>query len=383
MLPAFFMTQPFHGSPYAENLPATLRAREDLNMANPDCPLLFCVLAMLLGPSVTALSGDSLVTILQPSDVRPRRDSNYNDGKLSGPWLSDLQIHDGLLLLGDGYGGLWYSTDGARWFRGKTTQRGVRRSMQNAPVRSINASDNGTVLATFLGGGPRSALAPPGAPDRQRAPVARSTNGIDWDVRTLPESCGVHFSATDGDGTWIIPGCENRILVSADDGLTWSVRTPGIPATIAAPGYVDGTWVVGTGGLLGSGTDADRGIYYSSDLVTWTQALSFPGAAKRIVNVEGRLILLGVNQLVASSVDGVHWRQHHSAAGAPVLQAAARHPKYGYTLGGEQCILMHSQDLDVWTTTYVGGARCAGEVVGIAMHPDAGRVLATMAEWSK
>lgn len=312
------------------------------------------------------------------TNLAPQRDPEFTKGGHSGFWLSDLQYHNGRWLLGDGLGGLWHSVDGLAWERGQTRANSRPRSMQNAPVRSLNPSANGTVVATFLSGGGLSDKTESDKVAGMRAPVARTTDGVHWEVHTVPKSCGAHFAATNGNGTWVIPMCAiGFVRLSADDGKTWEVHNTGVPARFEALGYLNGVWVAGTARVQAEAGSSLRGIYYSYDLSTWTKALSIPVHAKRTLVLNGHLVMTGGNGYLATSPDGVHWTQRRpSARGQPVMQAGIHHPEYGYIVGGEQCAIMYSTDLVTWTYGYLGATPCAGELTGLAVSPD-GQVLAT------
>lgn len=321
------------------------------------------VLSMLIAGPNLPLRADP-AWILSPTNIVPLPDFLYENGAFSGPWIGDLQYFDGQWLAGDGRGGIWYSSDTIRWQRAIITEQGQARRMQNAPVRSLNRGHNGTYLATFLAGGEmripwlQRML---GMPSRQRAPVARSTDGKHWRVREVPRSCGIHFSATNGQGTWIAQGCEDNLLVSRDDARSWSQLPTGLPPRLQAHGYFDGVWVVG------AGRGEEGGIYYSSNLKTWTKAMDLPPkvAAKRSLVLNGHIIMTGSRGFVASSENGVHWTQRTGSKDAgPAMRAGVWHSQLGYILGGSGGTLMYSKDLVHWRcTTLAIGTRITGMAV--------------------
>lgn len=308
-----------------------------------------------------------------PINVVPLPSPLYADGPYSGAWPGDIQYADGLWLMGDGRGGLWHSRDGIFWKRASVTENGEPRNMQNAPARAIQRGTNGTYLATFLGGG---GLAWPqvqqllGMTARRRAPIARSTDGRHWDVRPLPESCGIHFSATDGDGTWIAQGCESRLLVSTDDGRHWSALETGLPSPLNAHAHKDGVWVVG------AGKGPEGGIYHSRDLVRWRKALDFPEGVtpKRTLTLNGRLVMAGSRRFIASSQNGSDWRVRYLAAGkGATMRAGVWHPTKGYILAGSRGQAMYSQDMETWSCGTIG---IGTQITGMAIS-EAGDVLAS------
>lgn len=301
-----------------------------------------------------------------PINVVPLPDPLYRDGPFSGAWPGDLQHYDGRWLMGDGRGGIWHSRDGMLWQRASLVEHGRPRRMQNAPVRSINRGDNGTYMAAYLGGGglawPRVQRAL-GMEARRRAPIARSTDGVRWEVRPLPESCGIHFTATDGEGTWIAQGCDSRLLVSADDGRSWSVRETGLPAPLNAHAHQEGRWVVG------AGRGSEGAIYYSTDLARWHKAIDLPTGVlpKRTLRLNGRLVMTGTRRFIASSTDGATWNTRYLEPGTGVtMRAGVWHPSVGYILVGSRGQAMYSPDLVTWSCSTVG---LGTQLTGMAIAP--------------
>lgn len=318
------------------------------------------------------IPGKDPVWVPQVVNAVPLPDPQYQLGP-SGAWLGDIHYLDGKWIMGDSFGGIWNSSNAMNWTSAVFTVDGQPRSLQNAPVRSINRSSNGTYIATFLSGG-APILPGVGIPDNTpRAPIARSTDGVNWDVRPVPSPCGIHFSATDGNGTWIAQGCSNEILLSVDDGMTWTARSTGLPAVrLQAHGYINGVWVLASG-VPGAG----ESIYYSTDLLSWTEALPLPLPTifpKRTFSLNGHLIMTGSRHFVATSSDGINWTvRFWTSQPGPVIQAGVWHPTFGYILTGEDGVAMYSTDLSTWSCGLIGPAL---EVVGMAMSPS-GEVYAS------
>lgn len=317
---------------------------------------------------------EKLVWRPHDTNVTPSLDPRFERGPASYPWAGDMQHHDGRWIMGDGFGGIWHSEDGKHWHEALfITPEGDARPTQNAPVRSINISANGTMLATFLGGGRVAEAHRDETKRHQSAPVAYSRKGHIWIVVELPESCGPHFSATDGDGTWIVQGCENRLLVSEDDGRSWEAKETGIPGRIQAQGYINGVWISANTG------PTDPGIYASRDLENWNRVAEIPGriGAKRTVTTGDVAMLLGSSMYVATSRDGLQWTTRHavepgSRADNPL--AALHHPNYGHIVGCRNGSLMYSRDLEHWHHTRIPGQLTG--LVGMGVN-DAGTILAS------
>lgn len=300
------------------------------------------------------------------TDFRPAPDPMFNNGAFSGPYALSAVLVDGLYSLGDGTGGFWWSTNLRHWEKGEIRRDDQVASGQNAPIRHIEYSPGtGTYIATTLGGGSRSTLGvtsgATGVTEGHTDGFYRSTDGKTWDAIIAPEACGIHYSATNSNGTWIAPGCGTDLLVSTDDGLTWQTQPTNIDVDthirVRGMGYHNGLWIVSAGTSYTGG-----GIFTSTDFATWTLRYPFPTPApglqgrqgKRFYSLGNGEIALGGSQLsVITSSDGINWTLRHeytdsSRPMASLAQAGTWHPKYGYLFGGNGNQMIYSQDGASW-----------------------------------
>lgn len=315
--------------------------------------------------STAGLNNSDFYWVNYPNTFVPVPDLNYNQGTLSGPYPLSMNYHDGLYTMGDGNGGLWWSDNSVLWTKADVFVGNQARSLQNAPVRSITRSANGTYIASTLGGGGVSEVgALTGATEKGRTPFLRSLDGKTWQAHNPPTpNCGMHYTATDGAGTWIAAACGSELLVSYDDGVTWVFKPTGLSQNaLRGMGYFNGMWFI----TAGSGAPGinQGGIYSSTDLGSWTLRSGFPvrppgnGSviAKKFVTTNGKLIMLGTYHTVMGSNDGVTWSvMQTSPTGLPydasaILQGGRWHPKFGYMFGGTMNVVDYSADGINWTT---------------------------------
>ena len=91
-------------------------------------------------------------------------------------------------------------------------------------------------------------------------PVMYSTNGVDWQLATVPTNNSTWYAVTHGNDTFVAVGSSGVNMVS-QDGITWSINAPAAPNT---------TWnavTFGNGRFVAVGTNGAN--MWSADGVTW------------------------------------------------------------------------------------------------------------------
>lgn len=128
--------------------------------------------------------------------------------------------------------------------------------------------------------------------------IRYSTDGTNW--RAVAANVTTNFwGITYVNSMFIAYGAS--VLVTSPDGLSWTVRVA--PSqTITCIAYNAGTYVVGTG-------NATNGIYYSTDLLTWTQtAATTTGGVNALIYANSLFVAaIGNLSTLATSSDGITW----------------------------------------------------------------------------
>ena len=148
--------------------------------------------------------------------------------------------------------------------------------------------------------------------------VYRSTNGAaagGFSEVTIPDqsSDAIYSIAANGSGKFVT-GQEDRLLISTDDGATWSSSTPFTAETINGVAYTNSTWIVtytksGESNLFAR-TAAD------SDLTTWSSEVDLgivkpanadgnfdPRARANIAAADGRVVIVPNKQTEIARLD--------------------------------------------------------------------------------
>ncbi|MFD2837928.1 hypothetical protein ACFS3C_19210 [Azotobacter vinelandii] len=135
---------------------------------------------------------------------------------------------------------------------------------------------------------------------------------------------------TSGAGVWIATGPAGGISRSTNGGVTWTAVTSGVTATLGQPSYGGGKWVIpyATNKVLIS---ADDGASWTDTTVQGSFSFSATG---KTAYLNGAFVYSDLSTKLYRSTDGVNWSDVGDTArgGRDIYQiargrpGAARHP---------------------------------------------------------
>jgi hypothetical protein len=191
---------------------------------------------------------------------------------------------------------------------------------------------------------------------KQRSLALAVANWTDR-VTAGPTTQGLQGVASDGAGTQVLVGNAGVIQSSADDGATWTSRTPGsaYAGNFAGVAYGGGKFVA-----LGTGT-----IQTSPDGITWTQqSAGGAGTAFGLNYANGLWIATWSSGLIWTSPDGITWTPR---TGVNATASCAGYGTSLYLTAGT-AVIQTSPDGITWTARTIGsnGGAYAGTFWGLA-----------------
>jgi len=166
--------------------------------------------------------------------------------------------------------------------------------------------------------------------------ILTSTDGVNWTGRGTSIFTAYGTSAYYHDGLWVAGGVGINCLAYSNDGINWTGLGTSLMSNCFKVIYADDKWVaVGSGGSNTILTSVDgvnwtgmgyfnstngiafgdgvwvsattSGLFYSSDLTTWTSATSTITNAESVVWINDKFLAIGSTGEIQSSPDGVIW----------------------------------------------------------------------------
>jgi photosystem II stability/assembly factor-like uncharacterized protein len=129
--------------------------------------------------------------------------------------------------------------------------------------------------------------------------ILTSQDGITWTQRTSGVTRDLQ-DACYGDGIWVVVG-NNGIILTSPDGITWTPRTSGTTDMLRSVCYGDGIWVaVGNVGL----------ILTSPDGINWTQRTSGVTGTLMGITYHNNVFAAsgyGTGVILTSTNNGIDW----------------------------------------------------------------------------
>lgn len=190
-----------------------------------------------------------------------------------------------LVSVADG-GQIWVSADAKNWVQPS--------SLPNDLSQNLNSIVFGNGVFVAVG--------------NEGTIVRGTTSGDSWSsAQSGLAQDDYLIDVTFGNGVFVAV-CLNKIIISADGGITWIDETPS---------EASGFWSVSfTNGRFFTGTDASI-LYTSTDGINWSEPISVPGFEDEsgVVSVAfGNGVYLVVDDLgnMASSTDGYEWAKMFS-----------------------------------------------------------------------
>jgi photosystem II stability/assembly factor-like uncharacterized protein len=203
------------------------------------------------------------------------------DSSAYGP-LSDVSYTGSAGTIGSfvavgGYGSVLTSDDGSTW---------VPHDVP-ASLRSVSAHDS-TLVAVGM-----------------RGSVFRSTDKVNW-LPIAGQTRADLNRVAHGLGRFIAVGDNGTILLSQDDGQSWSRQDSGTTEELRGVAFGDSRFVV---------VSVEGQILTSADGTTWTPGVSWLDPSLYSVHYSSLIpgfIALGGEGRIYTSLDGSTWRQRHS-----------------------------------------------------------------------
>jgi hypothetical protein len=156
------------------------------------------------------------------------------------------------------------------------------------------------------------------------------------------------------------PTSTGTTLLVSSDGLSWSSRTMRLAgnSTNAATSvaYNAGTYVISYDGAL----------FYSSDLITFTQATSAPtGQYNKVIYAGGQFVAVAFGGTIVTSTNGITWTTQTSPSNQyfDVIYANGIYVAYG-NFGSGSTNLVTSTNGVTWDTRFVGSGTAWQVVFG-------------------
>lgn len=276
------------------------------------------------------------------------------------------------VVLGGSHGILASSDDSGQTWRSAT----LSRSLENAHVTDI-AHAGGTWIAVT--GVPGQVLS--GAPQNRTVFALRSTDGAGWTV--TPGVLGGSTQNTlmavagDGQGRWVAGSYFGRVITSADDGRSWTTRTPApTDVTVSGVAWFNGRFYAAHHNRA---TGGSRIISSADGGATWSPGaqLAFNTDAMKVLN--GRLFAMGDRNGVASTANGTAWTTHQISAPTRRLSvdAGVYTSSKGYTFLGEAGIILQSRTLATWVEGSLPLDQYAMDAVPVPSNPNRLLVVTT------
>jgi hypothetical protein len=131
--------------------------------------------------------------------------------------------------------------------------------------------------------------------------MVTSTNGTNWTILPTVGLSTYWYDVAYGNGTWIAVVSRNTIVISTDNGLTWTVKTLGTSAWHVIT-YVNERWIA-----LGK----DGGIATSTDGISWSIQEVGLDPWYEVAYGHGMWIVVGYNadgySNIVISTNGTNW----------------------------------------------------------------------------
>ncbi len=196
--------------------------------------------------------------------------TNFFTGLAQG---NTTEIHaQGKFVAVGGSGAAYYSYDGKKWFKSNVpsgnTYRGITYRKQK--FVAVNGSN-----------------------------IFYSFDGISWSTVSGHGGRGICY----GQGKFVVVNDGEEAFYSYD-GINWTQTQVSVSNKLNSVCYGNGKFVA-----VGRVDVTDRGIYYSSDGITWSGNVAFSGAGelRSVTYGNGKFIAVGESDTVYCSDDGMNW----------------------------------------------------------------------------
>ncbi len=281
------------------------------------------------------------------------------------PLVADVCYGKDRFVAVGGYGGIYWSTDGANWYAADSPYSGTYTSLNAVCYGNgwfVAVGRDGTILRSQDGKAWSSCLSPTSktissvwAANGRFAAVGLdalilvSSDGYVWtsvgytNSGYSPYPLGSLCSVVEGNGRWVALETSNTTGVWSADGINWTRMYTG-------SGYEKHTIFDGTRFVAVSTGSAQSMISTSTDGVTW-QNWKAPGDSTGISYAQGKYILVDQSGILRSSTDLNEWTTVASASG--LRRLAYGDGKFA-GVGGNQRV--RSLDGAVWEILSPGGA---------------------------
>lgn len=280
------------------------------------------------------------------------------------PYVADACYGKDRFVAVGGYGGIYWSTDGATWYAADSTYTGTYTSL-NAVCHGngwfVAVGRDGTILRSQDGKTWSSCISQTtktlssvwAANGRfvavgLDALILVSADGYIWtsvgytNSGSSPYPLGSLCSVVEGNGKWVALETSNTTGVWSSDGINWTRMYTG-------SGYEKHTIFDGTRFVAVSAGASQSAISTSTDGITW-QNRNAPGDSTGICYGEGKYILVDQSGLLRSSTDLTNWTTVASASG--LRRLAYGDGKFS-GVGGNQRVRSH--DGGSWDVKSLGG----------------------------